>query len=174
MGLPGSGKGTQGKMLADSCGMHLISMGELVRMYVTGERRQEMLQGKLLNDQEIIAMLDRVLKTIPDDEDCILDGFPRTVPQAEWLLGQIQSGRFKLNYIFHLTAPPEALKARLIGRGRNDDHEDIIDARFQEYQNLTAPLLEWYKQHDLLVTDIQAERPVDQVHADLVKYFKQA
>jgi adenylate kinase family enzyme len=56
MGLPGSGKGTQGKMLADQVGLHLISMGELVRLYVTGERRKEMLRGKLLSDDEVINM----------------------------------------------------------------------------------------------------------------------
>jgi adenylate kinase len=109
MGMPGSGKGTQGKILADRHSFHLISMGELVRLYVTGQRRQQMLSGVLLDDQEIITILDSVLSSIKDDEECILDGFPRTIPQAQWLMEQIKTGRFSLNRVFHLVASREAV-----------------------------------------------------------------
>jgi adenylate kinase len=169
MGLPGTGKGSQGKMLADQHGYHLISMGELVRMYVTGDRRQEMLQGKLLSDDEIIAILDKVLRTITTEEECILDGFPRTIPQAEWLLEQVKAGRFTLKHIIHLVASREVVTRRLKGRGRADDHDEVIEARFGEYDRLTQPLLDWYKQHGLTVTDVNAERSVDEVNDDLIK-----
>src|SRR4051812_42520339 len=96
MGLPGSGKGTQGKMLADFHNLHLISMGEIIRMYVTGERRQRMLAGELLHDDEVITILEQVLDSLPDDTEYILDGFPRTVPQAEWLVGRLGSKGSKI------------------------------------------------------------------------------
>jgi adenylate kinase len=171
MGLPGSGKGTQGKMLADQVGLHLISMGELVRLYVTGERRKEMLRGKLLSDDEVINILDKVLNSLPDDDDTILDGFPRTTKQAEWLLEQATNGRFVIEYVIHLVASYEAVKARLKGRGRADDHDEVITARFAEYEQLTEPLLEWYRQHDIEVVDVNAERTVDAVNDDLVKRY---
>jgi adenylate kinase len=171
MGMPGSGKGTQGKILADRHGYHLISMGELVRLYVTGERRKQMLAGTLLDDTEIIAILDKVLLSIKDDENCILDGFPRTIPQAEWLLEQVKDGRFSLNKVFHLVASREAVVNRLSHRGRMDDDQDVITERLKEYARLTQPLIDWFGANAVEVIDINAERPVEAVNDELEKYL---
>jgi adenylate kinase len=100
-----------------------------------------------------------------------LDGFPRTTKQAEWLLEQATNGRFVIEYVIHLVASYEAVKARLKGRGRADDHDEVITARFAEYEQLTEPLLEWYRQHDIEVVDVNAERTVDAVNDDLVKRY---
>lgn len=167
MGLPGSGKGTQGKILADSHGMHLISMGEVIRMYVTGERRQRMLAGELLGDDEVIAILERVLDTLPSDEDCILDGFPRTIPQAEWLVKRLADGGMPLRCVIHLKAASDAVKARLKARGRMDDKDEVIEERFREYDKLTAPLFDWFAAHQIKVIEINAERSVNDVSADI-------
>lgn len=172
MGLPGSGKGTQGKMLADYHGRHLISMGEIIRMYVTGERRQRMLAGELLDDAEVISILERVLDSLPDDSEYILDGFPRTVPQAEWLLERLESKGSKITCVVHLRASLQAVKARLQARGRTDDREEVIEERFKEYQRLTQPLLDWYKDHDINICDINAERSPNEVHDDVVKLIE--
>lgn len=169
MGLPGSGKGTQGKMLADEHGMHLISMGELVRMYVTGERRKQMLAGALLEDNEIITMIDRVLTTMDDGEDCVLDGFPRTIPQAKWLMQQVEAGRFDLSYIICLTASPEAVKARLRARGRLDDKDEVIEARFKEYERLTQPVIDWFEGQGAPIVRVDAERSTNEVNRDVIK-----
>jgi adenylate kinase len=172
MGLPGSGKGTQGKMLADHHGLHLISMGEIIRMYVTGDRRQRMLTGELLDDDEVIEILERVLDSLPDDSEYILDGFPRTVPQAEWLVKRLRAKSSKIRCVIHLTASAEAVKARLQARGRIDDKDEVIEERFREYQQLTQPLLKWYKEHDIAVCDIHAERSPHDVHEEIMKVLK--
>lgn len=169
MGIAGSGKGTQGKMLADQQGFHLISMGDVLRMYVTGKQRERMLAGGLLADDEIITIVDRVLSSLPDDEEVLMDGFPRTIPQAEWLLGQVKTGRFKLDKAFHLTASREAVKQRLISRGRIDDAEDAIEERFKQYENATAPLLNWLSEQGIQVINIDAERSPEAVNEDLLK-----
>ena len=174
MGIAGSGKGTQGKMLADQHGFHLISMGDVVRMYVTGEQRQRMLAGGLLDDQEIIKIVDQVLASLADGEEVILDGFPRTIPQAEWLLEQVRAGRFQLKTAFHLVASRVAVKQRLLGRARIDDVESAIEKRFGEYEHSTAPLLEWLNQHGIDVVAINAERPPTEVNTDIVNHLKQA
>jgi adenylate kinase len=173
MGIAGSGKGTQGKMLADQYGFHLISMGDIVRMYVTGEQRKRMLGGELLGDTEIISIVDKVLASI-DDDSIILDGFPRTVPQAEWLLEQQKSGRFNVDTAIHLRASHDAVRKRLIGRARIDDTNDAIDARFKEYENSTTPLLAWLENNGVKVLNIDAERSVEEVNTEMVKSLRLA
>jgi adenylate kinase len=171
VGIAGSGKGTQGKMLADRHGFHLISMGEVLRMYVTGKQREKMLAGGLLDDQEIISLVDRVLSSLPDDEEVLMDGFPRTIPQAKWLLSQVKTGRFNLKATFHLVASREAVKARLMRRARIDDVEAAIEKRFDEYQRSTEPLITWLSENGVKVIDINAERPPEAVNTDLLSYL---
>jgi len=168
MGIAGSGKGTQGKRLADSHGFHLISMGEVLRMYATPTQRERMLAGELLDDKEIISLIDEVLGKLPEEEECVLDGFPRSIPQAEWLLEQTKTGRFKLRSVFHLVASREAVKARLMHRARIDDKEEAIEERFNEYERSTAPLLDWFADKGIVVNNVNAERTVDDVNTELV------
>ncbi|MGH7233856.1 MAG: adenylate kinase family protein, partial [Candidatus Saccharimonadales bacterium] len=164
MGLPGAGKGTQGKIMADQHGMHLVSMGEIIRMYVTGERRIGMLSGELLDDNEVIELLDQVLSGIASKDLCVLDGFPRTIAQAEWLVDKAQKENFKISYVIHLAANEGTVKDRLRARGRLDDREDVIVERFKEYNQLTLPLIKWFKEHNIKVIEINAERTVDEVN----------
>lgn len=171
MGIAGSGKGTQGKMLADTRGYHLVSMGEVLRMYVTGKQRERMLAGGLLGDQEIIKIVDGVLGSLGDDEEVLMDGFPRTVPQADWLLKQVKSGRFDLKAAFHLVASRETVKQRLMQRARIDDVESAIEERFNEYDRSTTPLIEWLAEHGVKVIDIDAERAPEKVNADIIGYL---
>lgn len=173
MGIAGSGKGTQGKMLADQHGFHLISMGDVLRMYVTGEQRQRMLDGGLLDDNEIIKLVDTVLASLPDNEQIILDGFPRTIPQAEWLLDQVKAGRFELQAAFHLVASHDIVKQRLLARARIDDKDAAIEKRFDEYLRSTEPLLKWLTDHDIKVVDVNAERSADEVNTDIVRQLNE-
>jgi adenylate kinase len=174
MGIAGSGKGTQGKMLADQYGLHLISMGDVLRMYVTGKQRERMLAGDLLGDSEIIAIVDKVLLSIPDDETVLMDGFPRTIPQAQWLLEQVEAGRFPVDAALHLQASREAVKERLLGRARIDDTESAIEARFNEYERSTMPLLQWLSQHHIKVINVNAERSVEAINEDLVRHLQES
>ena len=173
MGIAGSGKGTQGKMLADQYGLHLISMGDVVRMYVTGKQRQRMLDGGLLDDSEIIAIVDRVLSSIPDKETVLIDGFPRTIPQAEWLLKQVEAGRFQVDMAIHLQASREAVKQRLLSRARIDDTDTAIEARFDEYERSTRPLLKWLEEQKVRVINIDAERSAEEINKELVRYLQE-
>jgi adenylate kinase len=172
MGIAGSGKGTQGKMLSDQYGFHLISMGDVVRMYVTGKQREKMLAGELLDDQEIIDIVDKLLSTIPSTEEVLMDGFPRTVPQAQWLIKQVKEGRFKLHVALHLTASREAVKKRLLKRARIDDIESAMEARFDDYERSTMPLINWLESNGVKVANVNAERPVSEVNDELINLLK--
>jgi adenylate kinase len=173
MGIAGSGKGTQSKLLADSHGYHLLTMGDVLRMYVTGEQRERMLAGQLLDDQEIIKVVDKVLNSFTDREKVLMDGFPRTIPQAEWLVEQANQGRFDVKIAFHLVASKEAVKARLLQRGRSDDVDGAIEKRFDEYEKSTRPLIDWLGQHGVKVVDIDGERSIEEVQADLNHHLEQ-
>lgn len=168
MGLPGSGKGTQGKMLADEQDYHLFSTGELLRMYVTGDRRRRMLAGELLDNQEVTAMLDRALQSIDDDNECILDGFPRTVVQAQWLMEQVAKGRFNVSHVLHLQVDHDVLVSRLKSRGRQDDTTAVIEARFKEYDRQTQPVIDWFKAKGVSVLQIDGARSANAVNRDIV------
>src|SRR6266545_3763861 len=141
-GVAGAGKSMQGKILADEHGYAWISCGEVLRVLVTGKRRQEMLEGKLLSDDEVINVMDKVLELVDTMQEFVLDGFPRTVPQADWLLDQVHQKRFKLTAVINLVASDEVVRQRLLGRGRQDDTEEVIAKRFQEYHAVTLPILD--------------------------------
>lgn len=169
MGVAGAGKSVQGKLLADDLGYRWLSTGEFLRMHISGERRKEMLAGKLLADEEIIAILDKFLIDTNIDEACVLDGFPRTLPQAEWLLGQHKNGEVKLHAVVHLVASKAVVKERLLARGRQDDTNDAIEQRFAEYEEQTLPIVGWFKKEGITVYEIDGEKTVETIHANIMK-----
>lgn len=159
----------QGKILADEHGYAWISTGEILRVLVTGKRRQEMLEGKLLSDQEVTAILDKVFELIDTAQEFVLDGFPRTVTQADWLLQQVHDGRFKLSGVIHLAASENVVRARLVERGRQDDTEEAITKRFEEYRTVTLPIIEHFKREGVRVCNIDAAQDPRLVHDAIIK-----
>ncbi|MGF7228995.1 MAG: adenylate kinase family protein [Candidatus Saccharibacteria bacterium] len=168
-GVAGAGKSMQGKILADEHGYAWISTGEILRVLVTGKRRQEMLQGKLLSDDEMITILDKVFELIDPTQEFILDGFPRTIPQADWLLDQVHKGRFELTAVVNLSASEEVVRKRLMARGRVDDNDTAIAERFREYQAATLPILDHFKRESVTVCDIDAAQEPRAVHDAILK-----
>ncbi len=170
-GVAGSGKSMQGKMFADEHGYAWISTGEILRVLVTGKRRHEMLAGKLLDDDEMVTILDTVLNLIDADQEFVLDGFPRTIPQGEWLLDQIHKKRFRLTAVVNLDAHEAEVRRRLMARGRRDDTEEAITERFKEYREVTLPILEYFKKEGVSVYSIDATQSPREVHDDILKHL---
>ncbi len=169
MGVAGSGKSTQGRLLADEKGYAWISTGEILRVLITGSRRQEMLEGKLLTDEEMINVMDKVFDIIDPNDEFVLDGFPRTLPQAKWLLEQEDKGRFSRVLLLHLYADKGVVHDRLVARGRVDDTETAINTRFEEYETLTLPIVEAFKKHGAEVYDIDGTLSADKIHDQIMK-----
>lgn len=174
MGIVGAGKGTQAQMLADYCNFRAISTGELLRQYATEDQRRRMLAGELLGDDEIIEMVDKVLHQVDDPNKCLLDGFPRSVEQTKWLMDQIKSGRVKLTEVLHLVVSEEVVRERMLKRGRSDDNEETIAKRFQEYHNITEPILDYMKRQGIQVVDINGDQDRESVHRDVVSAIDKA
>lgn len=169
MGVAGSGKSLQGKMLADELALPWLSTGEFLRMLITGERRKDMLQGHLLEDQEIIALVQKIFTIINPNEEFVLDGFPRTVGQAEWLLSQVKHGQLSVTAVVHLTASEAVVRERLKGRGRQDDTDAAISERFREYEEAAKPILAQFKVAGIPVHDVDGEQDVASVHTAIMK-----
>jgi len=167
MGVAGAGKGTQGEMLRAETGFDYISTGEMLRQFASDSQRERMLAGELLSDQEIIAMVEEAMAAIPNPEQCILDGFPRTLVQVEWLLEQCEKGRFKLPVIINLEINEETVHRRLRLRGRQDDAEHVISRRFREYHSITVPVIGLFRNAGAEVLDIDADQDQGAVHDDI-------
>jgi len=166
VGPPGAGKGTQAERMAARLGVPHISTGDLFRANL--EERTElgvaaktyMDAGELVPDEVTVAMV-RARFARPDAAaGFILDGFPRTAPQAVALTGLLDEQGLKLDAVVEFAVSDEVVVGRLLGRGRSDDTEDVIRRRQQVYRDETAPLLEYYR--DLLVS-VDAVGTVDEV-----------
>ncbi len=171
-GVAGSGKSVQGKMLADYLGLPWLSTGEFLRMLISGERRKDMLAGKLIEDKEIISLVQKIFNVVDTKNEFILDGFPRTVAQADWLLNQAKHGQLKLTAVVNLTADKKAVRQRLLSRGRQDDTESAIEERFREYNNSILPILEHFKDSGVPIHDINADQKVNVVQQSIRKQLK--
>ncbi len=172
MGVAGSGKSLQGRMFVENMGYKWISTGELFRSQLSEDRQKELLTGKLLDDTEVIGLVDNAFKALGKERKVILDGFPRTIMQAEWLLDQLKHMRFDLQAVFNLVANKDVVKDRLLARGRSDDNDAGIKERFNEYETKTVPIIKYFKRNDIDVHDINADQPPESVHQAMLDYLK--
>ena len=211
LGAPGAGKGTQAKRVAEKSGLTHLSTGDLLREEVKSgselgvEAKGYMDAGKLVPDQLII---DMVKARIGGGESSglgangwILDGFPRTLPQAEALDANL-SGDNALTHVISFAVPEEALMGRLTGRRtcsncgaiwhtvhkptskegvcdqcggeltqRSDDREEAIGKRLEVYRSQTAPLLAYYGDRGVL-KEVDANRAPDVVFQELLTHMQ--
>lgn len=195
-GAPGSGKGTQGPFLAERFGIPVVSTGELFRDH---ERRGTdlgviaqgyMSAGELMPDDVTINMVKERVRELATT-GFVLDGFPRSVRQAEALDSMLAEHGAKLDRVIHLNADPKVLEARLGGRWtcptcgrvygeaelgaqrtcaddgteliqRADDQPDAVRRRIEVYNEQTAPVLDYYRPQGK-VLELDGERPVEAV-----------
>lgn len=176
MGAPGAGKGTQAKLLEAQIGLPQISTGELFRYNLSKETelgklaKTYMDKGELVPDDVTIAMVRERLSQPDCANGCILDGFPRTIAQAEALERLLSEFAGQINIVPYIQVDSDILVDRLVKRaeieGRTDDNLETIQNRMRVYFNQTAPLLNYYRQKGLLV-EINGDQPVDAVQKDL-------
>jgi adenylate kinase len=156
VGPPGAGKGTQAVRLAERLEVPHISTGDLFRANLSANTplglaaKRFMDAGELVADEVTVGMVRERLTEDDAAKGFILDGFPRTVAQADSLGEMLQAAGDDLDAVVALEVPEDVLVQRLLGRGRTDDTEAVIRRRQEIYRDETAPLLEHYR--DLLVT----------------------
>ncbi|HVQ48808.1 MAG TPA: adenylate kinase [Mycobacterium sp.] len=169
LGPPGAGKGTQAQKLSDKLGIPQISTGDLFRGNISqgtplGVEAKRYLDAGDLVPSELTNKLveDRIEQ--PDAADgFILDGYPRSVAQAEAFDEMLTNHNTKLDAVLEFSVSEDELFKRLMARGRADDTEDVIRNRMQVYRDETEPLLEYYSHNNLQTVD--AVGALDEVFA---------
>ncbi|MFC5269363.1 adenylate kinase [Adhaeribacter terreus] len=155
-GPPGAGKGTQSQKLIDKYNLVHLSTGDLLRSEITAgtelglKAKALMDEGILVPDEVVIGMIDNKLKENKTAGGFIFDGFPRTVPQAEGLDRLMKENGTEITCMIALEVDEEELTKRLLLRGKtsgrpDDQNEDLIRKRVQEYNNKTTPVANYYE-----------------------------
>lgn len=173
LGAPGSGKGTQAARVAEEVGIPAISTGEMLRSAVAagtelGQRVEAvMAAGELVSD-DLMAELVRERLAADDAQDgFLLDGYPRTAPQADVLDDILSEVGAPLDHVIFLDVPESELVQRALARQRADDTEEVIQERLRVYREKTEPLIGRYKEAGLL-RRIDGNRAIDTILDDLL------
>jgi len=172
MGPPGAGKGTQAKVVADHFGVPAISTGDIFRFNVSegtelGKKAQEYMDaGEYVPDEITNLMVRNRIDESDAEPGFLLDGYPRTLSQVEELDGMIKFTGHELDAVVVLTVDSEELVQRLLARaetdGRSDDTEDVIRRRQEVYADQTEPLIDVYRDRNLLI-EVDGMGEVDEV-----------
>lgn len=170
IGPPGAGKGTQAERMIDRYTLAHLSTGDMLR--AARDARTEvglkadkyMSAGQLVPDDVIVAIIAERLQAPDCGSGYLLDGFPRTIAQAEALDRMLVEKGTPLDTVLELRVPEEELFRRLAGRGRADDTPDVIRQRLVAYRRQTEPLLDYYGKRGLLKV-VDGLGTVDQIFA---------
>jgi adenylate kinase len=178
IGAPGAGKGTQAELLAKRFGIAHISSGDLLRQHVKEQTslgqtaRSYVDRGDLVPDGVVMDMLRKPVVAAAEAGGYVLDGFPRTVAQAEAAFAVARTLGAQVQAAIHLDVAREELVRRLLSRGRgSDDTEAVIEHRLQVYLENTVPLLEYYAGREWMFA-VDGAQPPQAVHEDIVARLK--
>jgi len=183
LGPPGAGKGTQAKRISIEAGIPHIATGDMLRDAMEGETEMGVRikpiydAGDLVPDDQMIELIRERLSVSDTAEGFILDGFPRTVAQAEALDRALEEIDRELTAVLFFQVPDELaverLHVRALQEGRTDDTPEIIRHRLEVFHKRTEPVVEYYRSRGILV-GIHAERPIDAVFAEVQEVLETA
>jgi adenylate kinase len=183
LGPQGAGKGTQGALIAEEYGIPHVATGDMLRRAIAtdgdlGRRIKPIYDsGGLVPDDLMIELIRERLSADDAREGFVLDGFPRTLAQAEALDELLRELGRDLDVVFELQLDDEVGRERMLKRaaeeGRTDDTHEAIERRLRLYHEETEPLIEHYRTRGNLV-GIHADRPIPQVFAEIQQALEQA
>jgi len=158
IGPPGAGKGTQCQRLVEHLRVPHLSTGEMLRAAVRAgtpegvQAAKYMEQGQLVPDALILGMLTKRLEAADCRNGCLLDGFPRTLPQAATLDELLERRAMSVDGVIELAVPRDELVRRMLARKRADDNPEIFSKRISSFEVQTAPLLDYYSRQGKLAS----------------------
>ena len=172
-GPPGCGKGTQASFISESLSIPHLSTGDMLRSAVSSgseiglKAKNIMESGGLVSDEIVLSIVEERIAEHDCENGFILDGFPRTVNQAE-KLDLLLSTSYKLDCVLRIKVDEEEIIKRLIDRAREDDKPDIIKNRFKTYNSETQPLIPFYEKRKILF-NINGMQEIEKVSEDIKK-----
>lgn len=172
LGPPGAGKGTQAELLSDKLGVPHISTGNLFRANIDQqtllgtEAKKYLDAGNLVPSDVTNRMVESRIAEPDAVNGFVLDGYPRTVDQAEALERMLKESDHELDAVLSIEVLEDVVVERMLARGRADDTEDVIRNRMHVYQSETAPLLEHY---DGLVVSVDGVGEVGEVNGRMLQ-----
>ncbi len=178
LGPPGAGKGTQAVLLAEKYGLKHIATGDIFRWHMQnntdlGKKIKKYLdRGELVPDDITIKIVEQEIQKYKNTKGILLDGFPRTLTQAKMLDEILKNMNLKINLVLYLRVSKEEAARRLLARGRHDDKLETIARRFEEYEEKTRPIREYYYERGILV-EVNGEQTIENVHKDIVDILKE-
>ena len=173
VGAPGSGKGTQGHALASLYGIEHISSGEVLRTEVRAgtplgqEVAAFQRRGDLVPDEIVFNMLIPVVAAATARGGYILDGFPRTVPQALEAADVARRLDLTLTAAIYLNVPEAILLQRLLSRARPDDTAEVIKHRLEVFAETTGPLIDYYRQQRGILLEVDGDQTAEAITAEI-------
>lgn len=174
LGPPGAGKGTQAELLARQLGVPAISTGDMLRQAVSsgaelGRKVQGiMASGALVDDGTMAEVVKERLAGPDARQGFLLDGYPRTLPQAHTLEGILAEDGRELDAVLCVEVPEEELVRRAVLRGRgDDDRKEVVRERLRVYREKTEPLIGYYRERGLLYP-IDGNLPIETVTSQML------
>ncbi len=183
-GPPGAGKGTQAKIISQYLNVSHLSTGDILRKKLldkdelADELKLIMSSGNLVSDDILNAIVSTRLKT-EKNNGFILDGYPRTIKQSEYLDNFLSQTSNSINYIFNIQINFETLKQRILKRSseefREDDKVDILETRYNEYLNSTEKVSNFYKDnHSSIFHEIDGSQQIQEITQQIKQILKKS
>lgn len=167
LGPAGSGKSVQGQLLAERYDWQWISAGQLLRASSDEKIQKIMQKGKLVPNELTFKVLSENLDKINNHKKIILDGFPRSIEQTQWLV----NGKYRksLDLIFVVQISRQEIVKRMELRGRSDDNSQSIQERLEIYYQEIDEIVSYLKNNSISVININGEGSVEEVHERIKK-----
>lgn len=169
LGSAGSGKSVQSEMISQRTGCGWISTGKLLRQSADPELQARLNSGELIDDKQVIEVLSEAIVSQEHGSTCILDGFPRTLNQAKWLIDWSAKNDCEIRAIIHLVVSPDVAIQRLSSRQRSDDTDAAIDVRLKEYDTIIQPILADFAQAGAAITEVSADGTIQDIDDEILR-----
>lgn len=168
-GAPGSGKSVQGQLLAARHNWRWLSTGQMLRDTHDEEIRQQMGEKGIVNNKSVYRVLTNALNSSKDIDNIILDGFPRDLEQARWLMAALPAHQRSLKAVINLEVPLEELRTRLKVRGRFDDTDEIIKKRYYDYLAMSDEMVDFMKSQKVPIVNVNGVGDPEDIHHHIDK-----
>jgi adenylate kinase len=166
-GAPGTGKSAYGRYIAARLGVPWISTGAVLREVARADERiaRIIASGALAPSEDVDRIMAERLAEL--DGGFVLDGYPRTVPEAESFLEFLRGRSWRIDRVYHFTAPDQVVIERLLRRGREDDRPEVIRERLRIYRLETEPVLRVLREAGTEIVEVDNSRPMEEVQREL-------